>query len=111
MKLNLAERFGLLKIIPKEGSYLTLKIVKDLTEALSLSEEDFEEFGIKTDENNLTTWNLKGIERKEIKIGEKAREIIIKALEDANKKMNLTFELYDLYEREVLKLNKGETKE
>ena len=42
MKLNLNERFAVLQIIPQEGNFATLRVVRKLQEDLSFSEEDFE---------------------------------------------------------------------
>jgi len=88
MKLNLGERFTTLGILPKEGNFTTLKIVRDLQSTLAPNESEFKEFEIKQ-ENEQIKWNKKGIEEKELEIGEKASDVIIEALKqlDKDKKM------------------------
>ena len=83
MKLNVLERLTLIRIIPapEKGSFLTHKIFYDLVNALSLSEEEFEEFGIKQVGEQIT-WNVAGNIGREIKIGKKAMELIVKPLKE-----------------------------
>ena len=97
-KLNLGERIALLGILPKEGNYITLKIVKELQMALSPSEEEFKEFGIKQN-GETVTWNNKGIIEKGIPIGEKATDIIKDALDKLDKDKKLTVQHMSLYEK------------
>ena len=47
MKLNIAERITLLGILPKEGDFTTLKILRELQENIGLSEEDHKENNIR----------------------------------------------------------------
>ena len=48
MKTNLAlnDRFAILGILPAEGSFATLKIVRKLREQLSLTEKEIKEYGV-----------------------------------------------------------------
>ena len=98
MKLNLLERFKILKTLPQEGNFSTLKIVRHLQESLSPSEEEYKEFGIKQDGEQLT-WTEKGLEEREIDIGEKATDIIIEALEKLDKDGKLTPQHISIYEK------------
>ena len=56
MKLNVSERLTLLQGLPQEGNFLTLKIIRDLTEVVGLNEKEFKEFGIKEAEGQVS-WN------------------------------------------------------
>lgn len=98
MKLNVLERINLLGILPKEGNFVTLKIIKDLKSNLSFTEEEIKEFNIVTNENNVT-WNIKGQEEKEISIGEKATDVIVEALKKLDETKKLTEQYYSLYEK------------
>lgn len=100
MKLNVFERLILLQILPAEGSFVTLKIVKDLKEVVALSESDFKEFEVKQDDTQLR-WNTKGNEEREIAIGEKATDIIIEALNELDEEKKLTERHFTLYEKFV----------
>ena len=46
MKLTIMERITLLEILPKEGDFTTLKLVRKLRESLSLSEQEIEQIGL-----------------------------------------------------------------
>ena len=100
MELNILERFMLLQLLPKEGNFVTLKIVRDLQEVLAPTEEEFKELDIKHVDGN-TTWNEKGREEKEITIGEKASDIIIEALKKLDKESKVTENHISIYEKFV----------
>ena len=100
MELNILERITALSILPKEGSYATLKVLRDLQMALSLKEEEYKEFGVKEDkETGQVTWNVKGQEQREIEIGEKASDLIKDALKKLNDEKKLTAQHMSLYEK------------
>jgi len=100
MKLNILERFKLLQILPQEGNFMTLTIVRKLQETLSLTEAEYKEFEVKED-GVTTTWNEKGREEREIEIGEKATDIIVEALKKLNDENKLTGHHMSLYEKFV----------
>jgi len=98
MKLNVFERLMLIPILPAEGDFVTLKIVKDLKDVVALSEADFDEFEIKQ-KGEQVSWNLKGNEEREIVIGEKATDIVIDSLKKLDKEKKLTERHFTLYEK------------
>ena len=100
MKLNVFERLILLQVLPKEGNFVTLKIMRDLRMALAPSQEEINEFEIKQ-EGEQVLWNTKGKEEREIKIGEKATDIIIESLKKLNEEKKLTDQHFSLYEKFV----------
>jgi len=100
MKLTVLERFTGLQILPQEGDFVTLKIMRKLKEALAMSEKELVEFEIKQ-EGNQVLWNKKGEEEREIKIGEKATDLIVDALTKLDKEKKLTENHFSLYEKFV----------
>lgn len=100
MKLNLIERFTIQKILPSEGNFLTLKILNSLRMSLALSEDEIKEFEIVQDGGKIS-WNEKGLEERELDIGEKATDLIVTALKELNEKKKLTNEHFSLYEKFV----------
>ena len=100
MKLNVLERIKALQVLPKETNFVTLKIVKDLQEALSLNESELNEFEIKQVGDSIN-WNDKGKEAREIEIGERASDIIKEALQKLDKENKLTSVFISLYEKFV----------
>lgn len=98
MDLTVAERLMLLAILPKEGDYTTLRIVRKLREDLSFSEAEHDELGI-TVRDGLVRWTaLASGHRKAIDIGKKAGEVIGAALVDLDERKKLTLDHIHLYE-------------
>jgi len=100
MLLKLLDRLLLLKALPKEGSYATLKIVQDLKLKLALTEEEFKEYEVKEENGNIA-WNPEKDIGKEIPIGEKATDIIVMSLKKRDKDGELTEQEIPVYEKFV----------
>ena len=99
-KLNIGERLMILELLPKEGNFVTLKIVRDLQGALSFTEKELKEFGMTFEGTNVKWIPEKSKETKELEIGEKAEDIIVDALKklDEDKKLKPNhFGLYELF--------------
>ena len=106
MKLNVAERFTALKILPQETDFVTLKVVRDLQDTLALSEEELKKFDVQTSREGSyiqTKWNEDGNKEVALKIGEKATDVIVEALKKLDKEKKLTSEHFSLYEKFVEK--------
>jgi len=104
MKIKLAvfERLVLLNILPKEGNFLTLKIVRKLRENLSFNEEEIKALNIKVDpEKGNATWDASKDPNKEVEIGREANKVIVEALEKLDKDEKLTQEHFTLFEKFV----------
>ena len=104
MKMNLAvfERLVLLSILPKEGNFITLKIVRQLREGLSFNEKEIKEVKLSIDpEKGNATWDASKDPNKEVEIGREAKKIIVDALEKLDKDSKLTQEHFSLYEKFV----------
>ena len=98
MKLTVLERLVLQQILPQEGNFVTLKILRSLKTNLGISEKEYKEFEI--DQNGeQVTWNAKGNEEREIEIGEKATDIIVESLKKLNEEQKLTEQHYSIYEK------------
>lgn len=98
MKLNVLERLTALAILPSEGNFVTLKILRDLKANLGITEAEFKEFNIEQ-KGAMTTWNTDGEVEKEIKVGEKATDIIVEALRKLDDTDKLTDNHFSLYEK------------
>jgi hypothetical protein len=96
MKLHVKERITLLKILPKEASFSTFKILIELKSALSFTEAEHKQFSIQ-EENGLISW--KNSKEKEIAIGEKASEIISQTLLTIDKAEKIDENTYSLYKK------------
>jgi len=100
MKLNIAERIALLQILPAEGDIVTLRVLGDMQKEIGFSEEIIKECDIVTKDQQVT-WNAKGAKEAEIKLGDKASEIIKEALLKLDKEKKLKREHVTLYEKFV----------
>ena len=98
MILTVAERLGLLQILPMKGNFATLKILTQLRLTLSFTEDEIKEWKIVEDkENQRVNWGVDGV--KEIPIGETATGMIVDALRELDRKKDLPITLFGIYEK------------
>jgi hypothetical protein len=97
---------ALMGILPKEGSFTTLKIVQDLRMHLALSEDEHKALSIEevpqADGRTFIRWDMDAAAKadKEVPLGEKATDLIVEELKKLNEKDKLdesTFEIYDKF--------------
>ncbi len=112
MKLNVIERIHLLGILPAEGDFTTLRILRDLRAALSFTEQEHKDLGItvipRPDGQQNITWNQAADTGKEIEIGPRARTIIEATLDGLEKGKRLPATHLELYERFMEPAKSGE---
>jgi len=107
MKLNIPERIALLNILPAEGDVISLRIVRDLKNALSFTEQEVKRFKMKNTmkpdgSGAIVIWDSKFTNvTKDIKIGDVARDIIVGQLKALDNSKKLRLELLDLYDKFV----------
>lgn len=100
MELSVRERLILLNSLPQHGNMADLKVIRKLQESLSFSEDEHKKFKFAQD-GETVRWDDNVEQGAEIEIGEKANDIIVKALADLNKQNKLTIDHLDLYEKFV----------
>lgn len=100
MELQVGERLVLLSVLPQEGDFTTLKIVRELRESLSFTEDEHKTYDFKQ-EGNFVIWNKEKDVSKDVHIGEKANDIIVAALKKLNEEKKLRDEHFSLYEKFV----------
>ena len=102
MELSVVERLTLMQILPKEGSFSTLRSIRELREAIAF-DDDAEEYGLREgmgpDGNGMVRWD-KDVP-KEIAIPPKALPVIVDALVGMDKQKRLTDQHFSLYEKFV----------
>ena len=101
MKLNLSERFEVLRLLPEQGNFATLKIINDMRTNLAPSESDHKKFNIRQQGDQILWDSPKGIEEVEIPIGEKATDIIVDALKELDSSGTMNARHMSLYEKFV----------
>jgi hypothetical protein len=113
MNLSVIERIQLLGVLPKEGDFSTLKIVRSLQNDLSFSEEEHKTLRFKnagetyidqkgkkqTVPEGQTRW-MEEVE-KDVIIGDKATEIIRNSFKKMNDQKKIPIQMFDLYQKFV----------
>ncbi len=97
MLLDVKHRMLLLQILPSEGDYVTLKVIRDQQNLLSLSEEEHKRLNIKR-EGDMYTWKEEDDVPVDIPMGEAATGVVKMALRTLNEKGRLKMEFLPLYE-------------
>ncbi len=100
MLLNVKQRLLLLNILPDEGNYDTLKIVRDQQNLLSFNEEELKRLKIRR-EGEMYQWDEAADEPVDISIGEMSFNMIKMALRRLNEEGKLQMEFLPLYEHFV----------
>lgn len=111
MKLNVPERVALLQILPAEGDFTTLKVLRGLQEKLGFSEEDHKKFKIVRMADRVQWDPKEGVKDIEIELGDKAKEIVKEALLELDKTKKLRPEHFTVYEKFVQDKKKEEKEE
>lgn len=99
-KLNLAERINLMEILPVEGNFITLGIIRELKVNLGVKDNEFKLFGIEQKDNKIT-WNEEGNKEIDFDFGDKAVEIVVEELEKLDKGKKLEDRHFSLFEKFV----------
>lgn len=102
-KLHIAERLTLLKILPKEGNFLTLKSIRKLRESLSLNEQELKKYNV-VQTGDQVTWNAEVDKTPaEIEITDFCVDLIKSKLTELDKQNKLEDEQFSVYEKFIEK--------
>ena len=99
MKFSVTERIVLSNLLPAEGNFKTLKLLRVLKEDLSFTEEENKQLEFKQ-EGDVLRWKEPSHGR-EIVIGDTMNEIIVGALKELDSSNKLTDQQFSLYEKFV----------
>ena len=100
MELTVLERLVLSNVLPKEGNFTTLKLVRQLREALSFDELEHKKLGF-IQKGDQVKWNEKVSIVKDFDIGETMMKLIAETLTKMDKEEKLRDEHFSLYEKFV----------
>ena len=107
MLLSVLERLLLLQVLPGDGDFTTLRVVRDLQHGLSFSEEELGKLNFRKGTNDkgepITEWD-QSVESREVDVGPAARTVLLAGLDitAAQKKARMThLELRERLEQEV----------
>jgi len=97
MRLDVGLRLRLLELLQGyQGGVVDLKVVRDLTDKVGLSEEDFKKFGVKVADNRIV-WDST-VEAENIEVGDKGREIVCGLLKKRDEEKTLSVAELPLWE-------------
>lgn len=102
MKLNVQDRLILLTVLPKEGNFTNLKLLRVAKEELSFTEAEnvalnFREVG--EGSSRKLIWNTDKVPDKEIELGKVVTGLVEKELQRLDKTGKLTMDHLPIYEK------------
>jgi len=98
IKLNVPERIHVLNSFPQEGSFVTLKAIRDLTAKVGFTADEIVEMQI-VEDNGIVTWNESGKIEKDFNFNDAEAEIIRKELRKKDAEGTLNMGIYSVYEK------------
>jgi hypothetical protein len=103
MKFTVRDRILLIGMLPPQGDFRTIKLLRKLREALAFTEIENKDFKIVSSPNGQVTWDgEKGSAGKEVLVGDVMFEVIVGLLKDMDEKKALTENHVDLYEMFIM---------
>jgi|SRR3990167_4087924 len=102
MELSVLERLVLLSILPREGTVTTVRIMRELRDALSFSEEEHARLAFRRTEDGGTQWEADGIGDVDVIIGPRAHTLICESLERLNKEKKFKEDYLSVWEKFVV---------
>lgn len=103
VKLNLYERVVVMSLLPKEGNFITLKIIRDLQMELAPSEEEAAIAGLEDLPGGgvkAKNWFL--VVEKEIVFGDIALGLVVSALKKLDETEKLLNDHFSIYEKFII---------
>ena len=104
VKLSAGERINLLNMLPAEGDFSLLRISREASIIIGLSDEDVEKFKVVSkivEGLRDYSWNEEGNKEVELELGPRAFSMICDVLEKKDKEKKLLMNQYSLYEKFV----------
>lgn len=98
MELDVGERIVLLSILPSEGDITTIRLVHELKQALSFTEEEHKELNFRTEDDQVF-WDKETT--REIPMGPKVQVLIAGELEKLSEEGGLKEDHLPLYDKFV----------
>jgi len=99
--LTLKERILLLNILPREGTLVTQKIVKNLRDRFGVSDEDWKTYGMEPipEMPGQVRWDITKDIGTDFELGDKSLEIIKESLQELDNQKKVTEDFLSLYDK------------
>lgn len=98
MKLMIEERCARLAVLPQEGDITTLRIIRDLRNELSWTEDETKKVNLRQEGASIL-WDKNADEGKDIDIGAKAAELILKGFQQVSMAKTMPLAYLAVYEK------------
>jgi len=102
IEMNVGERLAAMMVLPKEGNFALLRLIRDLSAKLGLSAEEMEKYDVKVAKDGSTKWNKTGLTPIIMEFEDKEIELIKTSLETLDKENSLAHIHYSIYEKFVI---------
>jgi len=103
LKLTVKERFVALSILPAQGNFVTLKVMRKLREKLTFSEEEMTFYSFVMDEEGESvTWDEDVRQERDIDLTTKEFELLHTELSKLDTKKTLQDDQFTLYEKLIV---------
>lgn len=100
MRLTIMDRFAILGILPKQGSFLQLATSEEIKEKVNFSKEEREEAHLREPEPGKVQWERELI--KDLKFDDKETALVTEQLTKLDKSGNLAVEHIEIYRKFML---------
>jgi hypothetical protein len=97
MKLGVKDRIVLLRILPAESNFRTMRTIMELRTKLLFTDEEVKAFDI-TMNDNIYRWDTAKATEIEVEFGDVATEVVVTALKDLDAQKKLSAEHMTLWE-------------
>lgn len=97
MKLDIIQRILIFSVLPKEGTLLTMKTLKQLKDKVIFSEEEIKKFNLRIEDNKYL-WDLDKNEPVDIEITEEESKLVVEGIKDLDKQGKITEDFLELCE-------------
>lgn len=101
--LSVAERFLLMSVLPQEGDFATIKMLRDLVAKVGFSDEEHAEFKFQREEleggRAYTKWDDKAAKDKDIEFSDPEIGMVVDALKKLDGEKKLTAQHLSLCEK------------
>jgi len=98
VELSVVERLNLMNLLPNEGTYINLKLVRVAREELSFSDEEVKVLGFVQDGDQVR-WNMKANILKDVRLGEVVTLMVIDSLKKFDEGEKLKNDHFSLFEK------------
>ena len=98
VKLDVLERIVIMNVLPKTGSFASIRAIRNTGKLLAISKEEQSEIEMHVSPQG-STWNDKGKDEKEFELPASSVKIIRDRLEELDKKNELPLEAVTVWEK------------